>query len=322
MAATRISDVIVPEYFAQYITEQTKETSILFTSGVVAPNALVQAGMATGGDTFTLPFWNDLSGDEDISGDDPAVAATPGKVTANKQTGVALRRNKSFSSTDLAAALAGDDPMGVVGRQITNYWNRRLQAAMIATATGALAELGADGLLDISGGVGAAAVISGDAVIDARGTLGDAADDVGIIAIHSKVYQLLQKQNLIDFEQISEQGEAIPRYLGMRVIQSDAMPNAAGVYTSMLFGNGAFAYGETPAKVPVAIDRDELGASGGGVEFFVSRRDFALHPVGFKWVGTPAGDTPTNAELLAGANWTRVFERKNVAMAGLKHKIA
>ena len=32
-----------------------------------------------------------------------------------------------------------------------------------------------------------------------------------------------------------------------------------------------------------------------------------------------AGDTPTNAELENGANWTRVFENKNVRMVAIEH---
>jgi hypothetical protein len=32
-----------------------------------------------------------------------------------------------------------------------------------------------------------------------------------------------------------------------------------------------------------------------------------------------AGDTPTNAELETAANWSRVFENKNVRMVAIDH---
>ena len=38
---------------------------------------------------------------------------------------------------------------------------------------------------------------------------------------------------------------------------------------------------------------------------------------GIKWIGTPAGVTPTNAELADGSNWQLAEDRKNVAITKL-----
>ena len=51
-----------------------------------------------------------------------------------------------------------------------------------------------------------------------------------------------------------------------------------------------------------------------------SRRLHILHPRGVKFNSAAvAGDSPTNAELENGANWTRVFENKNVRIVAVDH---
>ena len=47
---------------------------------------------------------------------------------------------------------------------------------------------------------------------------------------------------------------------------------------------------------------------------------YLLHPRGVKFTSTTvAGDTPTNAELELAANWTRVWENKNVRIVAVTH---
>lgn len=324
MATTRITDVIIPEVFMPYVIEQTKALSAFFESGIVVTDAAIEAKMGNGGKTIQMPFWHDLSGDDTVTSDDPGSSIVPSKVDSAEQIAVICRRAVSFSATDLAGILAGDDPMRVVAERIAPFWNRKLQNTLIATLNGVFAGVvtKADSVLDISKDTSATAVkISAGAIIDAKGTMGDAADDIRVIAVHSKVYQELQKQNLIQFIPNSRGEIVIPTYMGMRVVVSDALPSATKgtekTYTSYLFAPGSIAYGETGAKVPVAIDRDELAGDGEGVEYFINRRHFLLHPVGYKFSGTVVGQSPTNVELKDIGAWTRVFERKNVPMAAL-----
>jgi hypothetical protein len=52
----------------------------------------------------------------------------------------------------------------------------------------------------------------------------------------------------------------------------------------------------------------------------INRRRYILHPRGVKFTSASvAGDSPTDAELENGANWTRVFENKNVRMVAIDH---
>ena len=49
-----------------------------------------------------------------------------------------------------------------------------------------------------------------------------------------------------------------------------------------------------------------------------------MHPYGVKWKDAEreAGNmTPTNVDLAKPENWERVYEKKNVAILALKHKV-
>ena len=115
------------------------------------------------------------------------------------------------------------------------------------------------------------------------------------------------------------------------MIVDDNLPTRAGttdgtVYTTYLFGQGAFAQGF------VAAGRRPLQGGFGteGVELarvpldsdtvLINRRRYILHPRGVKFTSASvAGDTPTNAELETSSNWTRVWENKNVRIVAIDH---
>ena len=53
---------------------------------------------------------------------------------------------------------------------------------------------------------------------------------------------------------------------------------------------------------------------------FINRRRYILHPRGVKFTSAAVvGNSPTNAELENGANWSRVFESKNVRIVAIEH---
>lgn len=330
MAATRITDVLVPELWVPYLREQTAENSRLFQSGALITDDVIDREIQKGGNSVHIPFWQDLGSDgttDSVQGDDPTSSITPGKIESDEQQGVVLRRVVSFGAADLAGALAGDDPMGVAADRIAPFWDRRLNVVAISVIRGALGaidnESGGVGYLDVSVASGTPVYIDADVVIDARQAgLGDAADSLTLMFVHSKVYARLQKENLIDFIPDARGEVAIPTYQGMQLVVSDTLPvDASGanpIYDTYIAGAGALRYGEAAAKVPVAVQREELEADGAGVEYFVSRRDVVIHPLGFKYSGSIPNAGPGNAALATAANWTRAFERKNIPLVGIK----
>lgn len=319
---TKIADVIVPEVFNPYVIQRTMELSAIFQSGIAQRTEEFDRLASSAARTVQMPFWGDLTGEDEVLSDDNAL--TPGKIQAQKDEAVILRRGRAWGANDLAANLAGDDPMRAIADLVAAYWARRYQAALVATLQGVFASPSmADLVHDISGETGDAAVISAKTTVDAAQKLGDAKTQLTAIIMHSATEAALAKQDLIEYIRPSTGSIDVPTFLGKRVIVDDGVPydSSTGTYTTYLFGPGAVAYGEgNPVGfVPTETDRDSLA----GEDFLINRRTFILHPRGVRFKSTSvAGVSPTNDELADGTNWERVYEPKAIRIVKFVHKIA
>ena len=328
MAVTRLSDVVVPEEFTAYVVQNTMETSALVQSGIVSRNAVIEEQLQAGAESFTVPFWNDLSDDEaNIASDDPEVTATPRKLTSEKQIVRKSFLHNSWSAMNLASELSGDDALPRIQNRAADYWTRQTQRRLIASLNGVLADNvatdGGDMVVDISGEAGAAALFSAAAVIDAAGTLGDQMGSVAGIAMHSDVYRKALKDDLIETIPDS-QGSMFQTFRGMAVIVDDLLPVSTGDYTSVLFAPGAVGWGMTAPRIAEGTEVENLpgAGNGGGQQILHSRVNLAVHPSGFQWSeGSVVDDSPSIAELGAAGNWSRVVERKAVGLAFLVARI-
>lgn len=318
MAVTKLADVIVPEIFTPYVIEKTAEKSRILQSGIAVANPKLNELVTAGGKTMNMPYWQDLTGDDEIITE--STPLTPSNITASKDVAVLLIRGKAWGANELAGALAGSDPMEAIAERVSDYWARKEQKTLVSVLQGAFAsESMQDHVLDKS-----TEKISGNMVLDAKQLLGDSAEQLQAIMMHSAVYTELQKQNLIEYTTTSDGKVTIPTYLTYRVVVDDGMPvtDAEGgkVYTTYLFARGSVGRGEgTPVSLTsTETDRDSLGSE----DYLINRRAFVLHPMGIRWIGTSAKETPSNEELATGTNWERVYEPKNIGMVAIKHKIA
>jgi len=321
MPATKLADILIPEIWIPYMIERTKALSILFSSGILDQSEKYDELAAGGGATVQMPFFQDLTGESEVLNDNGSL--TVNKIGATKDIAYIHHRGKAWGANDLTKALSGDDPMAAIGDLVADWWSRDFQRFLLASLEGVFkTALSTTHVLDASIADGNASTvvnkISSDNVISAFDKLGDASSDLRAIAMHSAPYHNLLKQNVIEFEQPSEQGEEIRRYLGRRVLVDDSLPKEAGgtsgfIYTSYLFGASAFGYGEGTPDMPVETDRDSLA----GESYLINRRDFIMHPKGVKYVGTPAGVSPSNTELRVGASWSRAYEVKNIPIVAL-----
>jgi hypothetical protein len=318
MAKTQIADVIVPSKFNQYVIQRTAELSALSQSGIISHNPELDALAAGGGKTINMPYWNDLSGADQVLSDSAPLSVN--KITAGQDVAVLHLRGQAWSTNDLAHILAGSDPMAAIGDLVAGYWARMRQALLFSTLKGVFASASMSGnVSDISANVGAAAVLSGNTFLDAVQLLGDSKDKLTAISMHSAAYTKLQKDNLITFIPNSQGVVDIPTYMGKRVIVDDGHPVSSGVYTSYIFGQGAIGLGNGMHDHPVEVDRDKLA----GDDILINRQAFLLHPRGVKFnSASVAGAAPTNTEVETASNWTRVYDNKNVRIVKFVYKLA
>jgi len=314
---TRIADVIVPAVFNPYVIQRTAELSALSQAGIISNTPELDALASAGGKLINMPFWNDLTGADEVLSDTGAL--TPEKIAAAQDVAALYMRGKAWSTNDLAKALSGSDPMAAIGDLVAAYWARRRQALMFSQLKGVFASATMSTLtLDVSALAGVLATMTGNTFIDALTLLGDAAGKITAVGMHSAVYASLQKQNLIVYIPNSLGVVDIPTYMGKRVIVDDGCPVAAGVYTTYLFGEGAIGLGNGSAPVPTETDRDSLA----GDDILINRQHFVLHPRGIKFNNASvAGSSPTNVEAETAANWTKVYETKNIRIIKFVHKI-
>ena len=328
MATTAISNIIVPDVFNPYFIQRTSEIARFYMGSIISSDAALNALASQGGKLINMPFWNDLTGNDEILSD--SAALTPAIITASQDVAALHVRGKAWSVNDLAKALSGSDPMRAIGDLVADYWARRMQAVMIASLQGTFADNVANDSGDmtvnvsatLNSGVSSATKMSADVFIDAQATFGDALRSISGIAMHSHVYSNLKKTDNISFAKESDGATEIERYRGLPIIIDDNCPytpregadpaDDAAQYTTYLFGAGAIGMGMGGAPVPSETDRDSLA----GNDILVTRNHFVMHPRGVAFTSnTVTGVSPSNTELALAANWNRVYERKNVRIA-------
>src|SRR5690625_4545073 len=321
--STKISDVIVPEVFNDYVIQRSMELSVIYQSGIVANTSEFDRLASSGGTTVAMPYWEDLTGDDEVLTDSGAL--TPGKITADQDQARRQARGRAWGVNELAPLLAGDDPMKAIGDLVAGYWSRRMQAVLLSTLGGVFASATMAGNVhDITAGTGDAALINGNTFIDATQKLGDAKGQLTGVLMHSITEAYLAKQQLIEYVQEAGQSDRVPTYMNKRVIVDDGIPfdTTDSETTTYLFGPGAVALGNGDglgAVTPTETDRDSLA----GEDYLINRRVYILHPRGVKWTEAEIdGAFPTNAELADADNWQRVYEPKAVRMVAFKHKVA
>ena len=260
------------------------------------------------------------------------------KITSDQDIARIHNDAQVWSVNHLAKVISGDDPMQAIVDLVGGYWARTDEGLVISALKGvfAAASMSANLLAIHSESVAAqtsATRLNGATFVDACTKLGDAADRLTAVAMHSGTEAALRKLDLIDFIPDSEGKAMLRTFQGRRVVVDDTLPTRAGstdgtVYTTYLFGQGAFAKGVAPLDgaalqggfgtegveiARVALDSDTV---------LINRRRYILHPRGVKFNSTTvAGDSPTNAELELAVNWTRVWEAKNVRLVAITHNI-
>jgi len=334
MATVQLSDVYVPVPFNHAVDQAAIELNLFAASGVMTNDPIIQAAAAVGGWVGEIPHYNPLStsAEPNYDSDNSGSNSTPKNIGSGEQVFRKYKINDSWSTMDLTRALALEDPLDAIARQVAKFWatqeERRLIKTLVGVYNSNVANDGGDMVFDISndvaGAPAAGELISRDAFIDTKQTMGDHAENLAIVAMHSVVFARLQKNDTVEDQRDSEGELMFQTYQGHRILVDDSMPVISGVnrlsYITIFFGAGAVDSGAAPATIPSELERKPDSGDGGGQDIIYARRGGIIHPRGFSHAAVvPAsGKSFIWSELEAAGTWTRVFDRKNVPVAFLR----
>lgn len=336
MATTRLSDLYTPDVWIEGVNEEMRLLPSIVNSPVFARTPRLQSIASGPGTTANIPYWADITdaGGEEIQVEATA-PATIANISASKMVGVLCNRVKKFGAEALAEFVSGGDPMQQYFRQLGDDRLKRRQITLIKylralfgtgaqtpdQAQGILRACRLDYFLEDGGSPTSDQLIDAEKVIYTIATLGELRGKVqnGGIFMHSNIRAALEIQDKESFKSGVESGLPFQfeAYRGIPVYVSDSLSRAGAtagtVYDTYILAPGFVGYGEKPqtpdtgetvdvATLQMRADKDT------NTNLVWDRTRFLMHVLGTKWTGTPAGSSPTDAEIGTYSNWALVAQ--------------
>lgn len=316
-----------PEVFGQMMTEVDYWRTPVIASEIVQTDQSIMDLIGEKGNVATIPIYKPLSIYEDgmaALNNDGETDNTPAEISGSKQTCMLIQRMKAFKAKDFTKELTGADPLTQIRNKIAGYYLQLWESELMNIAKAVLAIDDLSGhVLDLTSST--EDLVTTDMIIDAeQAALGDMAGGLGMIVMHSKIYAAYKKLDMVEFEKYVAGGTAIkqdiqlPTIGGKYVLVTDYNTVDSGVYSTYLFGEGAFrSCDKKNYEKQYYTDYDPETSA--GVEKFYTKQGKVLHPNGLSLaVDNIAKESPTTAELGTSSNWTLKYNPKNVKMGVIK----
>lgn len=330
-----------PVAFGKYVERipTTKRNELIKSRALKGNQQIREAFSSQTGTAFaTLPMTGRIGGTPlNYDGKTDITAQT---TTTFERGVVVIGRAQAWTELDFSADITGGENfMDNVASQVAEYWDGVDQDTLLHILTGIFAMTGAKNLEFVNNHTHDISAVEGE---DKDGnplncvgatTLntaiqkasGDAKSKFSIAIMHSAVATNLENLRLLAYLKYTDK-EGITRDLGIgtwngrAVLIDDGMPvttdDTGAVYTTYLLGDGAIDFENIGAKVPYEMDRDP--AVNGGQDTLYSRQRKVFAPFGISWTKkSQVSNSPTDAELQNGANWSLVH---NGSTEYIEHK--
>lgn len=332
--ALSLDDVVFRQAISTYLEATMLVRSVFVESGAAEFDTTTFNGMP--GPTVSIRHWNEYDGDDEVN--DGSTASTPQVLSDYTDIGIFCRRKKAFGVAPVVEDALGREDRDTVQREIVRqnvlYWPKKMDVALIKVLTGQFAsggQLASTHLNDIakSSASDPKAPASFGDLSNTLSLLGDNANYVGMYLMHSLVWNDLLQENssrakeeyiTIELPGLNETQRVLrATYAGRPVFVSDSVPTeGSGAYKKF------YTFAIAPKQLVVGLQTDIQIFT--GVEPLVPRRlytptvSFVPHNRGVAWTG--AGDSvarnPTNANLAAVGNWSKVAANKEIRIVALK----
>lgn len=314
-----------PEVFAGLMEEVEYWKNPVIASGIVHQDASIMGLIGEKGNVATIPIYTPLNMYDDgmaALNNDGNTDNTPVELAGSKQTCMLIQRMKAFKAQDFTKELTGADPLTNIRNKIAGYYQQVWESELMNITKAVLSvDALSSHVLDLSSGD----LVNAGMIYDAeQAALGDMAGGLGLIVMHSKIYAEFKKLDMIEYEKYITGGDAIkqdiqlPTIAGKYVLVTDYNTVDNGIYSTYLFGEGAFlSCDKNNYENQYYTDYDPESLA--GIEKFYTKQGKVLHPNGLSLaVDNIAAESPTTAELGAADNWSLKYNTKNVKMGVIK----
>lgn len=324
-----------PEVFSGYMAEQPTWNDAIINSGILVQDSTIMNLIGTEGNVATLPFYVPIDEfDSHALNNDGETDNTPVEISGKKQTAMLIQRMKAWKAQDFTKELTGADPMTHVANSVAGFYRQTRVRDLMAIVDAVLSLKGMENhVKDIAETTGTGAVTDANKVDETtlifakQQALGDSSDNMGLLFMHSYMYAKYQALGLVDYNKYTVTNALagdvnLPSINGFIPIVSDRytvdISKTNPVYKTYMIGAGAFlTCDKTNYEDPYYADYDPETKA--GIRKLYTKQGYVLHPNGFSIdQNKVAKESPTNTELANKANWSLVYNHKNIRMGMIK----
>lgn len=324
-----------PEVFSGYMAEQPTWNDAIINSGILVQDSTIMNLIGTEGNVATLPFYVPIDEfDSHALNNDGETDNTPVEISGKKQTAMLIQRMKAWKAQDFTKELTGADPMTHVANSVAGFYRQTRVRDLMAIVDAVLSISGmSDHITDLAESTGSGAVTDANKVDETtlifakQKALGDSSDNMGLLFMHSYMYAKYQALGLVDYNKYTVTNALagdvnLPSINGFIPVVSDRCTvdtsKANVVYKTYMIGAGSIlTCDKTNYEDPYYSDYDPETKA--GIRKLYTKQGYVLHPNGFSIAANKvAKESPTNAELGNKANWSLVYNHKNIRMGMIK----
>lgn len=324
-----------PEVFSGYMAEQPTWNDAIINSGILVQDSTIMDLIGEKGNVCTMPFYVPIDENDDPAlNNDGETNNTPSEISGKKQTAMLIQRMKAWRAQDFTKELTGADPMTHVANSVAGYYRQVRVRDLMAIVDAVLSLKGMENhITDLSEQTGTGAVTDANKVDETtlifaqQKALGDSAEKMGLLFLHSYMYAKYKALGLVDYNKYTVTNALagdvnLPSIGGFIPVVSDRFTVDTSkqnvVYKTYMIGAGSIlTCPKNNYEDPYYADYDPETKA--GIRKLYTKQGYVLHPNGFSIdQNKVAKESPTNAELGNKANWSLVYNQKNIRMGMIK----
>lgn len=307
------------ELFTNYMQEKETISTAILMSGIIVKDPRMDI-ISEQGYQGTIPVYLPASAETEALNYDGVVDNVPTELRNKVQTFVAKGMEKAWQENSFLRYLIGNKTplQNLADNLVATYYAIQWKKVLLAITKGVLSATGLEAHTTNAGSIAGVDIYSAVSDIKQK-ACGDMMGNFALAVMHSKIYNELLKQEVIQFRKYTDPnaialGEVA--HIGDCIVipDDDCFDTNGSKYQCYLFAKETFLEGDKAVDTPYYLAYDPEKA--GGVHKLYTKQAHSYHPNGMSFdTSKMASFSPTLAELSTGTNWSLVTNHKLIGIA-------